>query len=75
MPPATKACPSGVYEHPPCEAKPGSHWCYKVYYGESLWSIGEAFGLDWKALCKSNEMKDCSCLFAEDTFLKMPIRQ
>ena len=61
------------YARPPCEEVPGKIFCYKVYFGTTLSAIGKEFGLDWQMLCTLNKMKDCDCLFAEDTYLQIPI--
>jgi hypothetical protein len=53
---------------------PGKHFCYKVVFGDTLEAIGDQFGIPWETLCFYNDMTNCQCLFAEDTYLKIPVR-
>jgi len=62
------------YECPTCSLAPGKHICYKVAFGDTLEAIGNHFGIGWQELCFFNEMTNCGCLFAEDTYLKIPVR-
>ena len=62
------------YECPACALVPGKHFCYKVASGDTLEAIGNHFGIGWQELCFYNDMTNCGCLFAEDTYLKIPTR-
>lgn len=71
--PSCNSGPGGApYECPTCEIVPGKHFCYKVAYGETLYSISALFGLSYQTLCFYNDMTNCDCLYAEDTYLKIP---
>ena len=65
----------GGYECPACSETRGKHWCYKVFLGESFFSISHQYGLDWHDVCSYNGVHNCSCLAALDTYIKIPMVQ
>jgi LysM repeat protein len=66
--------PGGAgYECPTCAETHGRHWCYKVAFGETLSSISAQYDMQWADVCAYNQIQNCSCLVAEDTFIKMPM--
>jgi len=70
----TPGSPTAPYECPTCTLMPGKHFCYKVVFGDTLEAVGDHFGIPWETLCFYNDMTNCQCLFAEDTYLKIPVR-
>ena len=60
-------------ECPACSEVKGRHFCYKVAWGDSLYTIGNHFGIGWKELCKYNNMKNCQWLYYMDTYLNIPM--
>jgi hypothetical protein len=69
---------SGAYIcHKPLPPIPTDRYCvYNCHYDweDSVYQITQQFGVDWKALCAFNKMKDCSVLDFIGSALKIPVR-
>jgi len=59
---------------PQCVSSEGldSYFCYKVKYNDTIDLLGDTFGVPSQQLCAYNGMKNCSCLSAEGSWLKVP---
>jgi LysM repeat protein len=71
--PVSAYCPQDGTQCTNCTSAPGAHFCYKPHTNQTLTAIGKLFGVAEETLCALNQMSNCSCLSAEQSFLKIPI--
>jgi hypothetical protein len=57
---------------PSASVVPGSHFAYKVSYGDTMDDLDKRFGFDEGTLCSFNSMRNCSCLSTGGSWLKIP---
>jgi LysM repeat protein len=71
-----------------CVPTPGKHICHKpigkcsldpfgtdpCHNYDTLSNVAKTFGVEWKALCALNGMKNCSCLPGSNVAIKIPVQ-
>jgi hypothetical protein len=58
---------------PRCLETDNADFCYKVHINDTIYDLGARFGVDPDALCEMNQMKNCSCLSSEGSWLKIKL--
>jgi hypothetical protein len=69
--------PDELFRTGVCSPLPGEHLCHKPLppeYDDSVYQIAQQFGVDWKALCVFNQLKNCSTIDYIGNALKIPVR-
>jgi hypothetical protein len=66
--PGTSYCPQ-------CIPIPNVNFCYKVHVNDTIHDLAARFHVDEGKLCELNQMKNCSCLSTEGSWLKIQYSQ